>query len=537
MFNRKLIIAACALALTLPQAYAQVPWQVVAGEHGSIAASNLPAGVYRGISEYYLGDAGGDHVGIRVSSPDAYLGYWASKQGVLTRYTENNVGGFRGPGRSGPETNHVFLNVYSDWGAASSDGQRVFAARAGDPANTANASYGLWRWDTVRNVEVARSFVDTTLGPGLGSGWVFPNSSTFASARMMSGGQMLISSIVNNVAIGDRLLLTKHLPGQGNRPCMMRNSTDPALGPGLGGNVFDTSWDFTDLAVTPQGRVYGSFRASSSRGGIWEICNGVPQPLVLDDVADERGPDIGISGAMFTSEVYAPYPGVPGTFFFFSYFKLTPSSSSAFGLFLHNGSRNVPLAYNDAGGLYGPNWAGSTWNQFNTETLSTGGEYAAFSASVSTAAGGSASGFWRIRRGNRPELVALIGSPSQYNPEPNRTWRSFGASAVLSNGDILLEARTDPGDTLALWLLERGNPTPRKILEPGQTINFTSTTGPTQATVSSFDISNGGAGYSRGNDSWVGADGTVMVVADLTGYGEVALKARASDRIFSSGFN
>lgn len=539
MSKRKLITAACLLALATSPASAQAQWRVVAGEDGRIVTSNLPNGTNRGISDYYLGDAGGDHVGIRVSSPDALLGYWANKQGVLTRYTENNVGGFRGPGRTNSEANHVFLNVYSEWGAASSDGQRAFAARAGDPANTANASYGLWRWDTVRNVEVARSFVEGPLGPGMpaGSGWVFPNSSTFAAARMMVGGQMLINSVVNSVAVGDRLLLTKHVPGQGNRPCMMRNSTEAALGPGLGSSVFDTSWDFTDLAVTPAGRVYGSFRASGSRGGIWEVCNGAPQALVLDDVTDTRGPDIGISTAMFTADVYPPYPGVAGSFFFFSYFRVTPSSNSSFGLFLHNGSRNVPLAYNDTAGLYGPNWANSTWNLFDTPTLSTGGDYAAFAASVQTGAGGNANGFWRVRKGSRPELVALIGSPSQYNPEPNRTWRSFGASAVLSNGDLLLEARTDPGDTLALWLLERGNPTPRKILEQGQIITFATTNGQVQAPVSYFDLSNGGATYSRGSDSWVGADGTVMVVADLTGYGEVALKGRPSDRIFGDGFN
>ena len=69
------------------------------------------------------------------------------------------------------------------------------------------------------------------------------------------------------------------------------------------------------------------------------------------------------------------------------------------------------------------------------------------------------------------------------------------------------------------------------------TSTFASTTGQVQAPVSYFDLSNGGAAYSRGSDSWVGADGTVMVVADLTGYGEVALKSRPSDRIFDSGFH
>ena len=46
-----------------------------------------------------------------------------------------------------------------------------------------------------------------------------------------------------------------------------------------------------------------------------------------------------------------------------------------------------------------------------------------------------------------------------------------------------------------------------------------------------------GAAYARGIDSWVGADGSVAVVATLSGYGEVLLRSRPSDRIFKDGFN
>lgn len=539
MFNRKLIFAACASALFTSQAYGQAAvWQVVAGEDGRVVASNLPSATNRSITDIFLGDAGAGQVGFRVSSPAASAGYWASKNGIFNRYTQTAVTGTLGPGRSGAESNHVFLDVYSEWGAVATDGQRVFAARASDPNATANASYGLWRWDGSRNSEAARTLSDGVYGPGLGAGWVFPNSSTFANARMMVGGNVLITSTTTSPTGASSGLIVRHVPGTGNIPCLRNGATEPALSPGLtAGDSFQSGWSFGNLAITPQGRVYGDFSATGSRDGIWEICNGAPRAIAVDDETGARGP--GMGSAYFT-DVYPPFPGVNGAVMFFSYFRTSPSSSG-FGLFLHNGSSNQPLAYNDTAGLFGPNWAGSTWGTFDVESsgsgsLSTGGQYASFTASVNTP-DSTARGLWRVRVGQRPELVALIGLTGQYAPEPGRTWASFGASAILSNGDIVLEARSDPGNTYALWLLENGNPTPRRILEPGQTVPLATTQGTVQATIASFDLNNGGAQYSRGSDGWIGADGTIMVVATLTNYGEAILTSRPSDRIFSYGFN
>jgi hypothetical protein len=532
MLNRKFVFAAIALALTAP-AQAQ-NWRVVAGESGSVVASNLPAGVNRSILDYILGDAGAGQFGFRVSSPTASAGYWAARNGVLSRYTELGVNSTLGPGRSGTESTHVFIDMQDGWGDAAVDGQRIFGARASDPASTTNATYGLWRWDLTRNIEVARVLSDGIYGPGLGSGWVFPNASgSFVNARMMTNGQVLIDASVNSPTGASSRLVAKHVPGQGNRPCLRSGSTDAALAPGLtAGDAFETGWTLgNSLSVTAQGRAYGRFSASGSRGGLWEICNGAPRAVAVNDEVGTRGPNIAIATATFVNSFYAPFAGNGNQFYFFSYFRPASGDSSRLGLFWHNGSINRGIALNESSGFYGPNWQGSTWRIFDTDSLSTAGQYLSFTGGVTTGDGGNPDGLWRLRAGQRPELVALIGLIGQYGPEPSRTWRSFGATAVLDTGSIIAEAYTDPGNEYALWLLEPGA-APRRILRAGDNVSVSTTTGTVQAAVSSFDLDNGGAQFSRGADSWIGADGTLMVVASLNGYGEVLLSSRPTDRIF-----
>lgn len=544
MLKRKFAFTAlAALLLQAPFAIGQtVVWRAAAGEDGDIAAPGLPNGVNRGFTDALLGDVGAGQVGFRVYDPDTNAGYWARKQGVLKRYTQLGVIGDLGPGRSGGESTHMFRSITTGGSGAAADGQRAFLARAGDPASPDNATYGLWRWDTNRNIEVARVLTDGSLGPGLGSGWVFPNAADFTSGRAMSGGRVLLSADVTSPTGASSHLIAKHVPGQGNLPCLRSGANDnPALSPGLSpGDSFSSGWSFSNLSLTPEGRVYGNFDASGSRAGIWEICDGAPRAIVVDDESGVRGPEIGIATATFTSDIYPPYPGDVGTFAFFAYFRSTPSDSSRLGLFRNDGASNRPLAMNDAAGAYGPNWEGSTWRVFDTDSLSVAGEYASFEGGVNTADGGNPNGLWRVRAGGTPELVALIGLTGPYGPEPNRTWRSIGASAVLSNGDIVLEAETDPNDDYALWLLQAGR-APRRILQPGQSASVPTATGVVQAAVNSFDVPGGGAMYSRGGDSWIGADGTILISASVNGYGGTTLlmaqPSNPVDLIFENGFD
>jgi hypothetical protein len=319
------------------------------------------------------------------------------------------------------------------------------------------------------------------------------------------------------------------------------DSTDTRFSPGLGSGTFQSSpWA---LSATPEGTFYGHFATSNSREGIWEICNGAPQPIVVDEETGTRGPDIGIDTAYFSDFYQGPIPGAAGTFSFFADYRRSPADSSHAGLFWHDGASNRPLAINDDDGIFGPAWQGSTWRTFYTSSLSGAGEYAAFQAGVNTADGGDPDGLWRVRAGGTPELVALIGLIGAYGPEPNRTWRSFSDTAVLANGDIVAEATTDPGAERALWLLQSGH-SPRRIFMTGQSVSVPIATGTGQTAVSGWSLpqeDGDGAQYSRGIDSWIGADGTILIEASLEDYsGTTLLSAQPSnpiDRIFRNGFD
>ncbi len=544
MHHRKLLFAALAAALLSPQfAAAQSnTWRAVSGLDASVAMPGMQA-VSRGYTDVLLGDVGNGHVGLRMTSPSTTAGYWALKQGTWTRYTQTGVAGETlGPGRSGAESAHVFADITSGGSGAGADGQRVYIGRAGESGNTSNMTWGIWRWDTARNIEVARILTDGALGPNLGANWVFRNDSGFASARAMNGGRVLINADVTAAITGaTHRVLVKHVPGQGNVPCMLRTSTDPNLSPGIvAGDTFDSAWGLSAIALTSAGRVYGAFSTSTSRYGIWEVCNGAPRAMAVNNETGARGPAIGISTATFAAtSFYTPRPGNPGSVYFFASFRPAAADSSRLGLFWNDGTSNRPLAMNDASGTYGPGWEGTTWNSFETGQLMSAGGYAAFTGSVRTTAGSGPDGMWRVRAGGTPELVALIGLTGSYGPEANRTWASFGGRAVFGNGDILVSARTNPGNEQALWLLKAGSP-PARVLAVGQNVSIPTAGGVVQAAVSSFTIDSGAVDNSAGGDSWVGTDGSVLVQASVTGYGSVRLlgtPAQMVDRIFVNGFD
>jgi hypothetical protein len=362
---------------------------------------------------------------------------------------------------------------------------------------------------------------------------------------MLAGGALVLLADVQNLGGDSHQLIAKHVPGQGNRPCLRTNAVETALAPGLSAGDFfpNTSAGLSRLAVSPDGRVYQARAASNGRTGIWELCSGAPRALAANGetfLQSARGPDITPSTAVFRG-FDQPLPAGGERLSYFGEWSETANSGIRTGLFHFDGSRHRGLAYNEPSGFHGPNWAGASWQSFNTSSLSVAGDYAAFSGSVSVPSGGTPTGLWRVRVGERPELVALVDlDVPEYGPESGRTWRSFRAMAVLSNGDIVVDAVTRPGDTEAIWLLASGQ-APRKILEAGQVVSLTTGAGAVQATVSSFsNPPSGGARYSGGLDSWIGADGTLFVTVNLNTYGRALITTRldvpSPDFIHADGF-
>jgi hypothetical protein len=540
--KKTFLAAAVAVLLGQNPAVAQdVPWRAVIGDNSGVTVPGLPA-ANRGVTDELLGDLGKGYVGVRITSPDTAQGYWAMKQGSWTQYTKYGVSSAQGPGRTGADAAHVFLSINSGGSGAGADGQRVFIARAGLASDTTTATWGLWRWDTTKNVEIARGATDDdALGPNLGDDWVFQNdsSTSFQGARAMNGGQVLIDAFVTSPTNATRRYLAKSVPGQPVVPCAMKDSTDRALAPNLtDGDYFDTSWGFGDITVTPDNRVYANLDASNSRFGIWELCSGAPRALIVNNETGARGPDIGIGTAVF-SAIDPVHPGEAGSLYLFANFRPTPSDTSRPGLFHYDGTSSKPLAMNDDAGVYGPNWRGTTWNSFDTGSLTSAGEYVAFQAQVRSGDGGNPSGLWRVRAGGTPQLVAMRGI-NETGPETGRQWDTFYGNAVLANGDIIVQARTQPGSEYALWLLKNDGSPARRILKVGQSVSVPTASGVVQAAVNSYEVPNGAAPYSRGGDGWIGADGSLLISASLATYGSVMITALPSnpiDKIFDNGFD
>lgn len=544
MSKKTHLVAVIALALAAPvSAHAQdLPWRAVIGASSTITAPGLPA-ASRSFADFAISDVGKGYAGVRMTAPDTAAGYWALRHGVWTQYVRNGVTGTTmGPARSGAEAGHVFQLHVTDQGYAGADGQRAFAARAGAPGDTINATWGAWRWDTTKNIEIARALTDGSLGPNLGADWVFQNSSDFVTPRAMNGGQVLLNTNVTSPTGLDRRYLAKSVPGQGIVPCALRYSTDANLAPGIvGGDSFDTAWGMTsNLSVTPDNRVYLVAATNQSRDGIWEVCDGAPRALVVDNEAGARGPEIGIATAVFT-DFETVHPADDGQFHYFARYRPQPSDSSRTGLFWHDGAANRPLAMDDAANVYGPGWQDATWSSFNTGTLTSAGEWVAFQATIRVPADGATpDGLWRVKAGGTPELVALLDISGTYGPEPGRTWDTFYGNAVLANGDIIIEARTQPGSEFALWLLKK-DAAPRRILEIGQSVSVPTSSGVQQAAVTSYEIASGASPYSRGPDGWIASDSSMLVSANLNGYsGRVLISAMSGnplDKIFANGFD
>ena len=520
---------AAALALGATAAVqAQAPTlQVIAGESSNVVTPDIPPGASRTLNDYAIGDVGGPLFGFRIQGAASVEGYWARTGTVVQRYAAIGTSAAPGPGRSGGEANHQFLSLPNGGGSIAPDGQRSFAARAGDPAATLNATHGLWRWDGVRNVEYARGSTDGILGPGLGAGWVFPKSVGFGDARMLEGGRTVFIAEVTNAFNGPARVIGKHTPASGTLACIHTGSTEPSLSPGLvaGDSFSNAALTFNRVSAARDGRIVARLPSSGSREGIYELCDGAPRALAADNEAGLLGPEIGLAGSIFTGfSSMAPQPSGNGVTFFANW--RVPPGATRVGLFRHDGNVNRGVAYAEASGFFGPNWGSATWRNFDVDSLSVAGDMAAFEAGLDTG-GGDPVGLFRVRAGERPELVALIGVVGDpYEPEAGRTWRSFDAIAVFDNGDIVVDATTNPDATRDLWLLRRGQD-PRRLISPGHPVRVPTPLGIVDATISSYNIPDGGVRTADGSDSWIGIDGTLFFSAQVSGSGRVLVTTRA----------
>lgn len=520
---------------------AQTPtWRVLAGDHPQIVTPGLPTGAWRSFNSATIGNVGQQQFHLRPATPTALQGHWGWSVTEFVRFAATGSAGVDGPGRTGAEAGHVFKSLSAGGGGAGPDGQRLFFAQAGVPGTTANDLWGLWRWNGTRNIELARPLTDGPLGPGLGAGWNYPNNG-FASSLSLPGSGALMHAEVRNANNAARRLVARH-NGQAAQPCLLSSATEAHLAPGLTpGDSFASFLSGLDrFSVSRYGVVHARLPASGSRSGYWTLCNGAPRAFAANNETGRLGPDIGQAGAVFANfPGTSPHASGSDGVMFWADWRVPPASART-GLFRNDGrGNNRPVLMNDAAGFHGPNWQGAVWNVFNTGSLSVADEYAAFTSSVTTTDNTTVSGLWRVRAGDRPEPLALIGiSGYPFEPEPGRLWVRFSAVAALANGDVVVEADTNPGNITDLWLFPVDGD-PRRILTSGGSVVMPTTSGNVETTFGSITVPTGGSRHASGEDGWVGDDGTLVVRVSTGNHGALRLTTQLQgvrgDALFSSG--
>lgn len=542
--NRNIIAFGALALLPLAAAAQDITWSVVASEDYRVPMGPLQTNSDRTLDELYLVESGGGRFGFWHGSPDADRGLWAYNGSSYTRYLKfAQAGGNGGPSRTGTEQSHVFLERYSGFDDAASDGRRAFLARAGIPNDTGSQTNGVWSWGggaASPNREVARAMKDDVLGPGLGPNWYIDGSSGFHQVRALPGGAVLIDATVIDPNTARNEVIFKNVPGVGNVPCALSGSTRADLSPGIVVGDQFSRWSSNSRlrTVDTQGRTYGLFETNGSREGIFELCNGAPRALVVDEEAGNRGPGLTSPNGIFTSFYNGAILGSPGLFSFVAIARNAPGGNAINGVFRNDGTRNRPLALSgDTSGPYAPHWNNSAFTSFNQDTLDASGRYVVFGAAVN-ASGNSVSGVFRAGASGGPQPIALFNVVApEYSPGGGLTWTSFYERTVFANGDIVMRARTSADET-AIWLFQEGK-VARRILGPGSVITMPTTSGNVQVTLSSVDLDSNTAQYASGRNSWAASDGTVLVRAYNSTYGEIWLTAKPSnpnDFIFRDNF-
>jgi hypothetical protein len=509
-----------------------VTWRVLVDQNRGIYPG-LPDSVPRPFLDAVLARSGNDQFGMRFQLPYGIAGHWAWRQDSWMRFAANDSSGnaVLGPGRVGSEAADVFLEFGQASVVIAADGQRAFRARAGTSPSPASATWGVWRWDTARNVEIARGGNDGVLGPGLGSGWSYVID-TLTQPRHFMGEQgtvVLDSSLLGPANASERAVVI-HAPGANPHACTVSNSSNPEHSPGVDpGDRFAGGFSPWSVAMTRGNRVLFSASTDKGRFGLWEVCQGAPRALMVSSEPGVRGPDIDVATAVFVSTAEGVRDGKDGATYFRAYFQRAIGQPSQYGLFWFDGQRHRPLVLGDDMGRFGPQIEGARWGDADLPFWSSpdDGEYVIVKAHVVLADGQHTNGYWRVRPGERPQPLILISVPGAFAPAPGQVWTNIIDAAPIAGGDVLVVASTDVDPIPALWHVSAGKP-PSKILEVGQSVNVSMGPdfAPEPQAVTSFDTIT------------EADDGTLMVVARLAYQQRAILTAKLPmDHVFRGGFD
>jgi hypothetical protein len=539
------LAAAAAPALAQPTA---PDWQVVLANDGAdlVLPSLLPAASGFDLRDVSLGDADGA-LGFTRDGSGNELALWAERLGTLGSFASLLATGSTGPGRSGGEAGHVFRTLYfrQDAGAGP---HRVFAARAGEPTQPADAAtFGVWVWNGQRNLEIARLDVAGALAPGFDPGVVFTSfggtsSGSYPNARALPDGRTLIQGTVT----GGWKSLSVHVTGVGNRGCLLEGSTNPAWSPGTEAGAFFHAGANGSLIQPPVAGTDGTVLVAaawrvggvgSNRFGVFRICNGAPTALALSGVEGAAGPGLADDSAVF-SEFARVRVGSDGDAFFWG--RGTGAGGNFIGGFHHRQGLNRPLWLNGTEGAFGPGYSTFTFDQTAAPALQAAGAVALLDTTIRPAAGTtSVRGLWRIRPGQAPAPLAIVGDSGAYAPAPGRTWRRFAYSQILDDGTVLVLAEVSNPVSLGVWRLVPGA-APEPVLAVGDPVQVRTASGAATRTVTGL-LDAFIDQPEPGIDGWASRQGQLLVRANVEGVpgaAQAILRGwpARSDRLFEHAF-
>lgn len=489
----------------------------------------------------------------RASSPPAL---WAQDQGRTWRpLAQLQTAGALGPGRVGEESSHIFSTL---WEQDYSNGEtfHLFAAIA-RPAGQVGGTVGLWVNDGTSNTEVARGETDGPLGPGLGPGVALISNTgvgnlALGRIQVLPGRTFALGGRVTSPARG--VILLHREPG-GFQTCAIEGPSDASSSPGISGPAQDQFVNLGGLAQGAGGELF-SFGASRllvispTRVGIWRVCEGAPAVIALTDEQTALGPGVpGRPAAEFFSFSGELVPIGGGRVMFEARARLdstTTPTPLVDALFLHYGSVNRPVATIGGDGLYGPGVPGFEFTDF--DRLAGEGAVALVADVRRVGTSEVRSGLWRIGVDGPPEALAVENLAGDWAPGDGSVWTGFEDARALANGDVVAVARTrqqiGASEQRAIWQFRKGR-SPRKILQPGDQVEYRSQTGAIAAgrLVALEGLSTGGSllpAYA-GDEGWINAEGDIALRGQIEGISSsVAIQLQGSllnrSQVFADGF-
>ena len=346
-YKRRQTVLACACLSSLAAGAADLRFTtIISDQNANIAFPNLPASYTIASGSAAISDVGSADMAVFLTSAAAGNGHWAQVEGSWRQFAAINTSNAAGPGRTGAESGHVFF----EWdGVSDSAGSniRTFIGRAGSPLQPSSvATWGVYAFNGLANVEVARGGNVGALGPNLATGWQFNTSGNpFGRIIPQANGRVVISAQVdspNNAFIPAVVL---HVPGFGNRGCAAIGLTG-SLAPGVGLTFNELRWVVaaSDGPVYVRGtQVNGSFVTAE---GIWAICEGAPSVKALAKVTGVRGPGLAASTAIFNVMQNLITTAGGDSFYFGASGQETAGAGAVpfDGIFRHDGTANAPVA-------------------------------------------------------------------------------------------------------------------------------------------------------------------------------------------------